>query len=220
MCVMFPSNCSSGYGEKVEMNDNQFIGGQETEKVRGGEHTCQKSNGLYIQERDFSSSGRDKGNHVCIHRCAFVCKYMMQRGQCQLPLPDCVCTLSEKQYASLNSWHSPSWMSPICVFLKHSTKWAWQPGLGQNISRNDVPNVLGLIFGRAVQRPWAPCWGIFKFLNSPNCLQIFWDSEVLAAHINLFIPDTQLCLGKNCSLPLGGDLFFWICLSDRSFSEG
>lgn len=41
--------------------------------------------------------------HMCIHRCAYVCECMIQSGQCQFPLPDCVCTLSDKQRVTLNS---------------------------------------------------------------------------------------------------------------------
>lgn len=41
--------------------------------------------------------------HMCIHRCAYVCESIIQSGQCQFPLPDCVCTLSDKQHVTLNS---------------------------------------------------------------------------------------------------------------------
>lgn len=84
---------------------------------------------------------------TCIHRCAFVCTCRMLCGQRQPPRPDCVCTLSEKQYARLNSWHSLRWMSPVCVFPQHSTKRAWQLDLGQNISQESVENVLSFILG-------------------------------------------------------------------------
>lgn len=104
--------------------------------------------------------------HMCIHRCAYVCECMIQSGQCRFPLPDCVCTLSDKQHVTLNSWHSLGWKAPICVFLKRKTKRPGSSSSGQNISPRVILIVI-LIFEPRFHfgggsNAWKAKWGTFQ----------------------------------------------------------
>lgn len=79
---------------------------------------------VYVSTYNFLYERQYACIHVCIHRCAHVCECVIQSGQRRFPLPDCVCTLSDKQHVTLNSWHSPlAERGAICVpfnFIEHN----------------------------------------------------------------------------------------------------
>lgn len=123
---------------------------------------------------------------MCIHRCAYVCESMIQSGHRQFPLPDCVCTLSDKQHVTLNSWHCLGWLGPILRFLRMLNK-VGPAAIGLRAKYQASAYLKCYLNLWVIIRSWRWFKSLESYakafsvhLNIQNCLQIYLNPGWLA----------------------------------------
>lgn len=109
--------------------------------TRSRRHLCILKWVVYMSpgEREGECNYTYERQSACIHTvCVYAGARMHVRVYCSLGNVSfrclIVCTLSDKQHVTLNSWHSLGSIGPICIGFKTSPNVACQQELRQNIS--------------------------------------------------------------------------------------
>lgn len=135
---------------------------------------------------------------VCIHRCTYVSECVMQCGQSPFPLTDCVCTLSDKQRGALNSWHSPGWMDPICVFLNLLMTSPWQSDPGWTTRRTPTETTIQI---------WA---AVPSSTSRTGGRSGCWEFGAFWGQICMFFPFLVKVQGTRASLFVSSCILLWM----------